>query len=275
MKFLGKLHTILSKSYFAAKIAQKIKNQADLVIRQRYSSNSCDFNLNGEQMLLDQIAPHCFYFIDVGANVGNWTEKLFKKAPVGCQGVLFEPGAVAFEHLKEKFSPNIAIKLFNMGLSDNNGEMPFYEQPNSGEMSSFCKIYTESFSKQVSSERNVCVSTLDFAMEKIGWCKVDILKIDTEGFDLKVIKGAAALLETKSIGVLQFEYNEPWKNNNCTLVETYEFLQSFGYSVYALRRDGLYSYDVKLFGDYYSYSNYVAISPEYISIVQPLVKGKI
>lgn len=83
------------------------------------------------------------------------------------------------------------------------------------------------------------------------------------------------MLEKKRIDIVRFEYNDPWASTNSSLVEAYQIFESFGYKVFHLGQDGLFTYDIASFGDYYSYSNYVAVSPDSMEIIQPLIKGQI
>ena len=274
-KIIEQIQSAWSRSKFFTLVALKLENQAKLIIKRRYSAKSCESKLNGEFLLIETIAPFCKCFIDVGANIGDWTEKILSEGLANISGVVFEPGDSAYNLLHERFSQDPRIKIQNIALSDIPGRSTFYEQPNAGEMSSFVQNYTEVFSGQKSSEMEIVVSTLDCEVSRLNIGYIDFLKIDTEGYDLKAIKGAINLLKNHTVGIVQFEYNAPWANTNSTLVEAYQLLESCGYKVFHLGQDGLFTYDVALFGDYYSYSNYVAVSPDSMKIIQPLIKGKI
>jgi len=73
-----------------------------------------------------------------------------------------------------------------------------------------------------------------------GWACIDILKIDAEGFDLHVLKGAASTLRERRVGIVQFEYNAPWAAAGSTLAHAREFLNACGYQIMLLKGDGLY-----------------------------------
>lgn len=53
---------------------------------------------------------------------------------------------------------------------------------------------------------SVTCTTLDAFMEANGIERIDLLKIDTEGFDLAVLKGASHALDAGRIGTIQFEF---------------------------------------------------------------------
>lgn len=109
-------------------------------------------------------------------------------------------------------------------------------------------------------------------VERLQLEYIDFLKIDAEGYDLHVLRGASKLLAQQKIGVIQFEYNIPWKTVNSTLKEAFELLKSFGYQVFLLKNAGLF--DIKFNGEneYFDYSNYVAISPKKIDDLRQLIK---
>ncbi|BAZ01851.1 hypothetical protein NIES37_58580 [Tolypothrix tenuis PCC 7101] len=277
LKFITRIHTALSNSRFATILALKIKNQTELVIRQRYSANSCNPELNGEYFLLEHTAPFCHSFVDVGANIGDWTEKFLKLGSENTNviGLIFEPAIEAYESLRLRFLENSNTQICNLALSDCAGMSDFYEQPNKGQMSSLIQNFTETYSGQISFKRRVVISTLDREIHSIGWKQIDFLKIDTEGYDLKVIQGARLLLEANYIGIIQFEYNQPWLHTSSSLREAYQILESCGYEVFCLKPNGLFVYDIETFGDYYSYSNFVAVAKSHKAILSPLIKGVI
>lgn len=61
-----------------------------------------------------------------------------------------------------------------------------------------------------------------------------LLKVDTEGHDVKVIKGAQELLQARAIHFIVFEYHIKWPQED-TLRDTVEYLASFGYICAFLR----------------------------------------
>ena len=56
-----------------------------------------------------------------------------------------------------------------------------------------------------------------------------LVKIDTEGHDLTVLRGARAMLAEHRIAVVQFEYNHRWVFARAFLRDAFEFLADLGY----------------------------------------------
>jgi hypothetical protein len=54
----------------------------------------------------------------------------------------------------------------------------------------------------------ITVTTLDSFCEEHAIPRIDLLKIDTEGYELDVLKGARKMLERNHIGLIQFEFGE-------------------------------------------------------------------
>ena len=87
--------------------------------------------------------------------------------------------------------------------------------------------------------------------------------------------GAQNTLRTGDIGIVQFEYNSPWAQTSSTLFEAICMLENHGYEVFLLKRDGLYKLRYELYGEYFGYSNYVAVSKKYQEKVSALKRGSI
>jgi hypothetical protein len=119
----------------------------------------------------------------------------------------------------------------------------------------------------------VDVTTLDAEIDRRGWSGVDFLKVDTEGYDLHVLKGAQGLLGRGSIGCIQFEYNRQWALACSTLAGAYALLEENAYEVFLLKPDGLWRLSYARYGEYFNYSNFVAVHREKISWVNDLIRG--
>jgi hypothetical protein len=78
----------------------------------------------------------------------------------------------------------------------------------------------------------------DFCAER-GIGRIDLLKIDVEGHELRVLEGARGLLEADAIGFIQFEFNATNIDSRSFFRDFYELL-SPRYRLSRIVRDGLY-----------------------------------
>ena len=263
------LHTIqntLSKSRIITLLAVKIRNQCNRIIIQRFATNSMSPHINGEYLVINHIAPFCNSFFDVGANKGEWTAHILNNTSAF---YLYEPGTIAFNMCATRFKSHQNVSLNNFALSDNKGKIEFYEQDNAGEMSSALEKWANGPCKII----EVDTTTIDAELSRLKIDLLSFVKIDTEGFDLKVLKGATQAIINNKIGFIQFEYNQSWLLLGATLAEAYELLESNGYAIFLIKADGLYTYDLTIFDEFYAFSNFMAIAPQHMPHVQPIIKG--
>jgi FkbM family methyltransferase len=216
-----------------------------------------EVNGSGEAWLAERIGPRCRTIVDVGANRGEWTKMLLSHAPQVEHAFLFEPGRRAAEMLRQAFASRPEVNIIEAALSDHvESEALFFEEPEAGNTSSL----TRGASTAAAVETRVKVSTLDLEAERLGVTQVDLLKIDAEGSDLAVLRGASNLLHSARVGIVQWEYSDSWAPGGGTLAAALNFLSAAGYRSYLLKHDGLYRFDYDVWGDFFNYSNFVSIA---------------
>lgn len=124
-------------------------------------------------------------FFDVGANVGHHT--LFMSG-VADQVLAFEPFPEVSRQMEERLQLNDVhnVRLIPVGLSDEDQELPYFAStgPNSG-IGSFLEHGTDAY--QATS--TLPVRKGDVLFEQMALPRVDLLKIDVEGFEPQVLRG--------------------------------------------------------------------------------------
>ena len=148
--------------------------------------------------LLHVVSPDDL-FIDVGANLGSYTVLACKAR--GARGCCFEPVPGTFDRLMENLRINdltSRVQAFNLGLSDSDGELLF----TSGEDTTNHVVGDS----EVACADSVCVpvTTLDRALENYA---PSVIKIDVEGYEAPVLKGAQNLLDRDSLHSVIIELN--------------------------------------------------------------------
>ena len=137
---------------------------------------------------------------DVGANKGQSIDffcKIFKSPSI----YAFEPNPILYKKLIKKYQANKNIFIYNLGISDINGQLELNETV-TDETSTFEKLNYESNYLQmkanvlgvkkediIKNKYLVDVIRLDDFILKMKIKKIHILKIDTEGHELKCLKG--------------------------------------------------------------------------------------
>lgn len=264
----GALQNKLGRFSVCAEVAIKLRNQLNGMIA-AHLNDGIDMELNGELWLINRVAPKAQVFIDVGANIGAWS-KIFLSKMTGSpkKGLLFEPSSLAVACLNANFRQEIKdnlVEVISAAVCEKSGTMDFYMEKSAGETSSLISKHSNPQARKIS----VVTTTIDAEMEKRNLKFIDFLKIDAEGYDLHVLKGAENCLIENTVGVIQFEYNHPWVYSSSTLVSALDYLDKHDFKVYLLKRDGLYNFNYAIYGDYFHYSNFVAVAPGYLT-VQPL-----
>jgi FkbM family methyltransferase len=172
---------------------------------------------------------------DVGANVGQTIQAFRSRFPT-CFIHSFEPGPATFKILSERTAGLKDVRLWNCALGSVSGKMRFLENSQS-EMSSFLPL-SELGWGEVTNETLVNVRTIDQFCEDERIEHIDILKSDTQGFELEVLKGAERTIRANRIGLIYFEiiFSDMYKDlppfgdlygyltqNGFRLVSFYEF----------------------------------------------------
>mgnify|MGYP005863625929 CR=1 FL=1 len=165
--------------------------------------------------------------VDVGANVGYFTA--LASQLVGATGRVFavEPSPRCFALLK-KCLRSLSIQnvhALQLALGEESGVATLYEPLETvGNLDSTMTPQANARPVQV-----VC-STLDECVEQWRISQIDLLKIDVEGFESRVFRGATKTLEAKRIHRILCEVNEYWLwTQGSSGAELTGILRSFGF----------------------------------------------
>lgn len=204
--------------------------------------NNTEMEVNGEVKFLRQALRHIGsepVIFDVGANRGDWCQAVLEiqpRARIHC----FEPSKRAWTLLKSRgFSPNVICNAAGMG--ERQETLTLHVDPDVLELSS---IYGGN--KGTGGEpQQVPILTVDSYSQEHGIGQIDYLKIDVEGHELAVLKGAREMLAQKRIRFVQFEYGSWYIEARIYLKDVFEWLKDFDYDIgkvmpYGFRKIGAY-----------------------------------
>lgn len=172
-------------------------------------------------------------FIDVGSNIGLMA--LAASKFVGLQGIVyaFEPNPETFEILKNNIELNQLknIYVFNIALGSEQGNSFIFNSSDQNRGKS--SLLKPHILKE--SGKEIRVETLDEFVCKKNISKIKMLKIDVEGWELEVFKGAKDLLSSKKAPIICFEYSEELPSYNGNLLDLYKFIVSINnYKIFKL-----------------------------------------
>ena len=251
-KIAKKIISFLSKSDLLYKFSKKI-------IDYHRNENNCEIETNGELDFIEKNRKEFKTIFDVGANIGEWT-KLASGIMPEARIYSFEPSRNTFETLlKEDFSKQVG--LYNIGLGERNEIKDFFIHINNSTLNSvFSRNIKEESSKQGARVEKVKFETLDSFCIKNNINNISFLKIDTEGNELSVLKGAEQYIKEGRISAIQFEYGGTYIEAKILLKDVFKFFEDKPYNIFKMMRDRLkdcntYTEDLENF----QYANYVAI----------------
>jgi FkbM family methyltransferase len=198
--------------------------------------------------------------LDVGANNGDFSSAVMN-ANKNARVFAFEPHPETYKRLSSRMFSAKNVLVTNAACGSIAGKFTLYDHARGGgtEHASLHRGVIERIHKDESIQHVVNVITLDqFAADK-GINLIHLLKIDVEGNELEVLKGAASLLREGRIRAIQFEFNEM---NIVSRVFFRDFCDAIpNYRFYRMLRNGLCELDPysPLSCEVFAYQNIVAL----------------
>jgi FkbM family methyltransferase len=216
-------------------VIYKVPNYIDsigfeLLVDGIYERNTIDFLVNK--------VPTEAVFLDIGANIGSICLPLAKKRK-DITVYSFEASKSIFENLKQNIDLNALhnVKAYHIALSDHSQDnVAFYAPSEKFGKGSFAPVFTLE-AEYVSSQ------TLDSFLEEFNITAVDFIKIDVEGFEYFVFKGAEKELSKADAPDILFEFVD-WAEEQALsnkMGKAQEILFEMGYKLY--RFSDAYSFD--------------------------------
>jgi FkbM family methyltransferase len=175
------------------------------------------------------VSTNCPVVFDVGANVGQ-SIALFRNHFKNAVIHAFEPSPDTFRELQKCATAGLEVYLNNCALGSQAGIFNLIENTNSL-MSSFLQPGQDWWGG-IRSKTAVEVKTLDEYCRHHEISHIDILKSDTQGFDLEVLKGAQRQLGLGNIHMifLEITFSDMYKGLP-RLDEIYAFLIDRGFAL--------------------------------------------
>jgi len=171
--------------------------------------------------------------VDVGFFLGEYFKNLKKKIEIQ-KAIAFEPNPETFKKVKKIFLTDNTVEIINCALGEKNSTKDFnlnFEPSSSSfnEMDFNSKYFKKKniilnlfgFQK-INKSIPVQIKTLDEILQQYDFKNIDLIKIDTEGYEYKIIKGIKNII--KNVKVIHFEHhydNMLVKNYNISDIHDY------------------------------------------------------
>lgn len=224
---------------------------------------------NGELLFMKNLSrffrKQKYYLItvlDVGANVGDYTEHLIRElAGIPYKIHAFEPFPAVFEKLSANVRNQDNVTAHNFALGATPGWTKFYVDGENSELGSIFERDLSFIDIHFKSTFDVEVRRLDTFCAEQTIAHVHFLKIDVEGAELEVLKGAGELIDAERIDFIQFEFGAGNAASGTFMRDFYQRIEN-NYQIFRLLKDGLWpmgkyqnDHEIMILGNYIALSN--------------------
>jgi FkbM family methyltransferase len=200
---------------------------------------------SGERGVIEYIAQKykakkTIIVFDVGANVGNYTILANKVLQEKSKIFAFEPSKETYKRYKENTTKIQGVRHYNLGFGNENTNMTLYSNAESSGLASVYKREISHFQIQMNLEETIEIQTIDTfcSQNNIGY--IDLLKLDVEGHELKVLEGAKEMIKSGKIDCIQFEFGGCNIDSRTYFRDFFHLLKKNKYNMYRIVKDGLY-----------------------------------
>jgi FkbM family methyltransferase len=222
--------------------------------------NYYSWKLSGEKNFIKNYVTKDdnFVFFDVGANIGQYTNKVLEQNST-VKAYLFEPNPNIFQKLKILQSEN--IKLYNYALGASPSTLKLYDlkASDSGTHGTLYKDVITEIHNDDHVTYDIEVKTIDEICDGEKVNHINLLKIDVEGHELEVLKGAQNIINQGAVDTIHIEFNEMNVYSRVFLDDFNKILPN--YKAYRLVQDGQLPLDkyVPVYHEIFAYQNIVFV----------------
>ena len=189
--------------------------------------NQAELNLVGRvgpELSLDDVV------MDIGANNGEYAKSWL---PYTQKIIAFEPGKKAFNELESENGKLFSCENLALG-SEEKDMVTMYQEYSDSRLNSLHPRKHKNH--QWLNKESVQMTTLDSYCKEKGIRHITFLKIDVEGHELEVLRGATHML--KHISYLQFEFGGAHIDSKVKFKDLFEILSPY-FQLHYLLLDGL------------------------------------
>ena len=209
---------------------------------------------------------------DAGANVGRYTLKVISslKGRTDARIYCFEPSKYTFKILANNLSNYKNVKFFNFGFSDKKGSIILHSNKEGSGLASIYNRRLNHFNIDLNHKELIHLESLDDFCKNKEINQINFLKLDVEGHEYKVLKGAKDLISNNSIDFIQFEFGGANIDSRTYFQDFYYLLTPY-YKIYRILKDGLIAINTyKETCEVFITTNFLAISKNIYDVQKKL-----
>jgi len=207
-----------------------------------------DIESNGEKEVIKYVASHIGkdvnpVIFDVGANVGDYSKEVFSVLGENTRLHCFEPSKKAFGLLGENLKNYQNVKLYNIGFGEENKTAVLHSGQSGSGLGS---LYARKLDHH---------GITMYEQEEVA-----IRRLDVEGNELNVLRGAEKTIKSGAVGFIQFEFGGTDIDSKFFFKDFFDFLNP-NYKIYRILKDGIRLIDIyKEEYEIFLAINYLAVS---------------
>lgn len=165
--------------------------------------------------------------LDIGAHHGNWTNSM-KSIYGDSKYHLFE--AIDYFEL-ERFRHDNAVNVYNILLNDKIEEVDWYQMKNTGD--SFFREKTYHFTNcEIIKRKTIDLNTYLLEDPILQESKNIFIKIDCQGAEIPILKGATSILEKTDFIILEMPLFGQYNEGVPHFLEHIEYMNSIGFIIF-------------------------------------------
>ena len=185
---------------------------------------------SGELTVFDLIKADNPVLFDVGGHIGEYTEQFLKRFPRG-RSYIFEPSASHLALLRQRLGGRSEVQIFPLGLGAEPGQFALYKDRDISGLASLSQRRLEWLGIKMEQVETVAIGIVDRIIEERGLTSIELMKIDVEGHDLSVLRGATNAMERGIIKLAQFEFGGCNLDSRTNLQDFYYFFKTYNFAI--------------------------------------------
>lgn len=257
---LTRLKTKLLRRAFRSLSFDEAIPLARYLMRQQGFGAGGSLAASGEEGVFRLVSGPAPVLFDVGGHVGEYT-RAFKRAYPAAHVYIFEPSKAHFRALESNLADLADVTALPFGLGADNATLPLYKHAEISGLASLAQRRLEHFNLRMDQVEEVQIRRLDDVMAELDLPTIDLLKLDVEGFELQVLRGALQTLRSGKVKLVQFEFGGTHLDTHTNFQDFFYFFKDLSMTIGLVQPSGAIQFlpTYKEIYEFYTATNYLAV----------------